>query len=392
MSPAQARTRAFKRSLRPDTRGLILVHMPLHAFLTAKHHEVLKRWLDLVRGTLAPESMPRIELLDDMPKFLQDIIAVLRTDAGRTAPVRAEQDSPNAAGHGGQRLRLGFSLDSIVREYGALRTAIVATAADAGIPIEIRELDILHDLLITGIANAVSAYAQQRDAQLARQANEHFAFIAHELRDPLSSASMAFGLLKSTGQLPVQSKTVDCLDRGLQRTAELIDETLKIARVASGIDLRRERTTLAALVEEARLGALSQAESKNIDVRVTIEHVDEVKLDRRLVRSAISNLLRNGIKYTPSGGVVHLRARVASARAVIEVEDSCGGLPPGKAEKVFAPFVRLDTRQGGFGLGLAIAKQAVDAHGGTIRVQDLPGKGCMFVLELPIGGADPSLG
>ena len=62
----------------------------------------------------------------------------------------------------------------------------------------------------------------------------------------------------------------------------------------------------------------------------------------------------------------------------------CGGLPPGKVEEAFAPFVRLDSRQSGFGLGLAIAKQAVDAHGGSIRVQNMPGKGCVFVLELPV--------
>ena len=81
---------------------------------------------------------------------------------------------------------------------------------------------------------------------------------------------------------------------------------------------------------------------------------------------------------------MELRGRIAEGRAVIEVEDSCGGLPPGKVEEAFAPFVRLDNRQTGFGLGLAIAKQAVDAHGGSIRVQDLPGKGCIFVLELPL--------
>jgi signal transduction histidine kinase len=75
---------------------------------------------------------------------------------------------------------------------------------------------------------------------------------------------------------------------------------------------------------------------------------------------------------------------MVNRRLVIEVEDCCGGLPPGKVEEAFAPFVRLDTKQSGFGLGLAIAKQAVDAHGGAIRVQNLPGKGCVFVLELPV--------
>ena len=86
---------------------------------------------------------------------------------------------------------------------------------------------------------------------------------------------------------------------------------------------------------------------------------------------------------------MELRGRIADGRVVIEVEDCCGGLPPGKVEEAFAPFVRLDNRQTGFGLGLAIAKQAVDAHGGSIRVQDLPGKGCIFVLELPIAADRP---
>jgi signal transduction histidine kinase len=66
------------------------------------------------------------------------------------------------------------------------------------------------------------------------------------------------------------------------------------------------------------------------------------------------------------------------------VHDSCGGLPPGKVEKAFAPFVRLDSSQDGFGLGLAIAKQAAESHGGNIRVQNVPGKGCIFVLELSL--------
>jgi signal transduction histidine kinase len=81
---------------------------------------------------------------------------------------------------------------------------------------------------------------------------------------------------------------------------------------------------------------------------------------------------------------VELRGQVTNGRLVIEVEDCCGGLDPGKVEEAFAPFIRLDNRQTGFGLGLAIAKQAVDAHGGNIRVQNLPGKGCIFVLEIPI--------
>jgi signal transduction histidine kinase len=218
-----------------------------------------------------------------------------------------------------------------------------------------------------------------------RQANEHFAFIAHELRDPLYSASMAFQLLKQGGHFPIGNRSVNALDRGLQRTSELIDQTLQVARVASGIELRRQSTTLKSLFEEAELAVVSEAESKSIEIRLLVGSDLQVGLDIRLVRSALGNLLRNGVKYTTAGGTVEVRGSINNGRVIIEVEDGCGGLPPGRVEKAFAPFVRMDTGQAGFGLGLAIAKQAVDAHGGTIRVQNLPGKGCVFVLELPIG-------
>jgi len=114
-----------------------------------------------------------------------------------------------------------------------------------------------------------------------------------------------------------------------------------------------------------------------------------LEVDARLIRSALGNLLHNAVKYSYPGSVVELRGSLADQRAVLEVEDACGGLDPGKVEAVFAPFVRLATNQSGFGLGLAIARQAADAHGGSIRVQNLPGKGCIFVLEFPFGTALP---
>ncbi len=359
--------------------------MALHEVLAAKRDDVILRWKAQVRGTLAPEAMPPFELINHIPEFVDEIVSALRADSGLSSRGPSPEESATAAGHGAQRLRLGFSLDSVVREYGTLRDAIVATARDAGAQLTFQELQVLFDAIVTGIAHAVSEYTRQRDAELLRQANEHFAFIAHELRNPLSSATMAFQLLKSKGLLPAESRSVGALERGLQHTSELVDQTLQIARVASGIELHRQATTLQALFEDAELGAISEAESKGVEIRLAIETDERVNLDTRLVRSALGNLLRNAVKYTSGGGVVQLRGQIANGRAVIEVEDRCGGLAPGKVEEAFAPFVRLDNRQSGFGLGLAIAKQAVDAHGGSIRVQNLPGKGCIFVLELPVG-------
>jgi signal transduction histidine kinase len=261
----------------------------------------------------------------------------------------------------------------------------VHAASEADPQPSFRELQVLFDAIVTGIADAVSEYTRRRDTELHRQANEHFAFIAHELRNPLSSAMMAFDLLKNKGQLPAESRSVGALERGLKRTSELVDQTLQITRVASGIELQRQATTLKTLFDDVELGAISEAESKSVEIRTVIEKDQSVMLDTRLVRSAIGNLLRNAVRYTCSGSAVELRGSVASGRAIIEVEDRCGGLEPGKVEEAFAPFARLDNRQSGFGLGLAIAKQAVDAHAGSIRVQNLPGKGCIFVLDLPVG-------
>jgi signal transduction histidine kinase len=314
---------------------------------------------------------------------VDEIVSVLRTDGGLPPRGPAPEESSTAAGHGAQRLRLGFSLDSVVREYGALCAAIVAVARDAGAQITFREMEVLFGATITGIARAVSEYTQQRDAELQRQTNEHFAFIAHELRNPLSSAILNFHVLKTTGRLPADSRPVAAMERDLQRTSELIEQSLQIARVASGVELHRNLTTLTALVGEAEQGAASEAESKGVEIRTAIEADERIALDTRLVRSALGNLVRNAVKYTTSGSLVEVRGRITNGRAVLEVEDCCGGLADGQVEEAFAPFVRLDSHQSGFGLGLAIAKQAVDAHGGSIRVQNLPGKGCIFVLELP---------
>lgn len=357
--------------------------MDLHEVLAIRGEEVIARWKELVRRTLAPQSTPSIELVDHMPEFLLGIIAALKEASGTPAGAPEEEPNGTAAVHGAHRLRMGFSVGAVIQEYGLLRTAIVDTALDAGVALKQAELQVLFDALIHGIAEAVSEYSRRRDAEFTRQASEHFAFVAHELGNPIGSARVALELLKRQGGLPEGEHAVGALERGLAQASELILSTLQNARVASGRDVHRTTTTLHALVADSMATATADAVAKGVVLRKAIENDRDLGLDHRLIRSALDNLVRNGVKYTPSGGNVEVRARVAHGRAIFEVEDCCGGLPPGELEQAFAPFVRLDERQGGFGLGLAIAKQAVDAHGGTLRVQSLPGKGCLFVMELP---------
>ena len=321
--------------------------------------------------------MPRWELIDHLPAFVAEIAQALEDREGR-------EGSKVAAEHGVQRLGLGFSLDGVVREYGALRDAILATARAEQVTVRDLDLDVLFECIITGIAEAVSEYQRQRDAELQRHMNEHFAFIAHELRNPLGSALSALGMLERKGKLDTSERFAQVLNRGLTRMHELIDSTLRSAQLSTGIYLKREPVKLSDLVQDMEMAAAASAEERHVSLSLRVENDMTIYVDQRLVRSALTNLVRNAVKFSHDGGAVDVRARGGPERVLIEVEDSCGGLPAGAVQQAFLPFTQLGVDRSGFGLGLAIAKQAADAHDGAIRVQDLPGKGCIFVLELPV--------
>jgi signal transduction histidine kinase len=357
----------------------------LHELLTALHEEVIQRWKERVESMLLPSPMSPLELVDEMPEFLGEVVRLLRTDAGLEPRDAASARTEIAASHGEQRLRLGFSLSSVVQEYGALQDAIVETAQAHGQEVTLREVQLIYDSILHGIVHAVSQYIRQRDAEFFQRANQSLAFMSHELRNAISSASSTVEILKQQAQIPPDSYAFRALEGSIGRTISLLDQMLRTAKVTAGVGLRRHWTRLVQLFDEATMSAMAEAELKHVELRQEIASDQELFLDPSLMQSALDNLVRNAVKFSRPGGGVTLRGRVENSHATIEIEDCCGGLDPGDVEEAFTPFVRLDEEQAGFGLGLAIARQAVSAHGGTLRVQNLPGKGCVFALELPIG-------
>ena len=111
-----------------------------------------------------------------------------------------------------------------------------------------------------------------------------------------------------------------------------------------------------------------------------------IDVDRQLIAAALANLLQNAFKFSRPNGHVVLRTDTAFApgRVAIEVEDECGGLPQGSAEDLFRPFEQRSNDRSGLGLGLAIARESVETNGGLIRARNLPGKGCIFTIDLPL--------
>jgi len=97
----------------------------------------------------------------------------------------------------------------------------------------------------------------------------------------------------------------------------------------------------------------------------------------------VFNLVQNGLKFSSPGSAVTIRVASVPGSVTIAVEDSCGGLPPGKVDELFSPTVQKGDDRSGYGLGLSIARQAVEAHSGRIEVRDIPGTGCVFTIKLP---------
>jgi hypothetical protein len=145
-----------------------------------------------------------------------------------------------------------------------------------------------------------------------------------------------------------------------------------------------ERVVLGELIEEVEIGASMIAQARGLCLtRTPADPSIIVEADRQILAGALSNLVQNALKFTRPTTTVAIRARTTTDRVLIEVEDECGGLPPGKAEDLLRPFVQLGDDRTGLGLGLSICRRAAKSMGGELHIRDLPGKGCIFTIDLP---------
>lgn len=328
---------------------------------------------------LAPNVCSREDILDHMPPFLDNAIAELRERA-RSERGGGEQI---AVKHGVQRFELGFDIDSLVRDYGILRKCIFDLIDEAQEHVPITEYRVLTDFLLEGISVAVKAYIEQRDAAQRLEAQKHFAFLAHELRNQISTVSVAFSVLQKRAVLP-EIKSTHLLDRGLGRLREMVDGALIEASLDGGGEVQREHLGLAALLRDACEDSEVDAEARGIKVHIEAPESLTIEADPRLLRSAVTNLFRNAVKFCHAGGKVTMRGGLRAQGGVfIEVEDTCGGLAPGVMAKLFTPFAQAGADRSGFGLGLSITRQAVEMQGGGVTIRNLPGEGCVFAIDFP---------
>ena len=370
----------------------------LHDFLSNNRQELAQRCRVKVGervGRLATER----QLRDGIPMFLEQLIRTLRVEQTSRPMARRRHDaavaghpapsevSVSAAQHGRDLLNLGLSVDQVVHDYGDLCQAITDLAVERNAPFEVDEFRSLNRCLDNAISDAVTEFSFQRDlltegAQSARS-RQKMGFFAHEMRNLLGTASLAFSAAKA-GQLSLSGATGSILERNLGHMEQLIAQSLEEVRAGSQDQALLEAFSLADFVAEIHAAALLSAQKHGC-----VLHAPQVDADlalcgqRDLLIAAVANLLHNAFKFTKPGTEVLLTAYAAGERIHIDVRDHCGGLAPGTAETMFLPFTQASGNRTGIGLGLTIARQSIAGDGGQLYVRDLPGNGCVFTVSLP---------
>ncbi len=199
--------------------------------------------------------------------------------------------------------------------------------------------------------------------------------VSHELRSPLARVNVALEIAKKKAN----AETIPVLDRiegESHRLNEMISRLLTLSRLETGErDFDKRELNLKSLVEQVAADADFEATAKNRSVNISKADDCHIIGSEELVQSAVENVLRNAVRYTREGTVVDVSLSANNGNAVVSITDHGGGVPEGELENLFRPFYRVgearDRGSGGTGLGLAIAEQAIRAHNGTIKAQNI---------------------
>jgi two-component system, OmpR family, sensor histidine kinase CpxA len=219
--------------------------------------------------------------------------------------------------------------------------------------------------------------------------------ISHELRSPLARLGVALGLARQRAGAPATA-SLDRIERESDNLNEMISQLLTLTRLESGTDGRkRSDVDLDNLVREVAEDADFEARSLNRSVQVVSSDKCSINGVEELLRSAVENVVRNAVRFTPEGTAVEVALRKQNGAgdnfAIISVRDRGHGVPEESLETIFRPFYRTEDARdrqsgGGTGLGLAITERAVRMHGGTVEASNAPGGGLSIEMKLLLTG------
>jgi signal transduction histidine kinase len=290
--------------------------------------------------------------------------------------------------------------DSIGSDYAglfvevAVRPDVASHLIIGGLPRSRLPLIVVLLLLTLGVG-AAALVQLRREHQLARMREDFVSGVSHELRTPLAQIRMFAELLEG-GRMQSESeraRSMGVINREARRLTHLVENILRFSRSGrASTGLRIERLDVAKTVREVieAFGPLAVSQDVSIDARV--EDGLTVRADRDAVSQMLLNLLDNAVKYGPTGQTITVTAVRKGQELCISVQDEGPGIPVHERHRIWRPYKRLihHTKESvaGTGIGLAVVDELVALHDGKVWVEDAPGGGAKFTVEMP--GAETS--
>lgn len=349
----------------------------LHEFLAAHAEEIVIRSWARVAGRKSPAPTPE-DLKNGPSLFLAQLIDSLKQATGAREAI-----GHGATVHGGELLALGFTVSDVIHGYGDIGQVITRLADERDVPITPGESRLFHACLDDAIAHAVTEYERLRDESVASDCTQRLAVLAHDLRNRLSAAMVAYSILQPN-MAGVDGSTGAVLGRSLKKLRDLVDNSVANVRLDARLGEQRRVSVAEAIAEAKDEASLGRGSGDAGLVVGSVPPDVQVVADPHILSSTLVNLLQNAFQFGRPAGKVAVRTSATAERVVIEVEDECGGLPPGRTEDLFRAFApQRSGKRAGLGLGLFSSRRGVEAMGGSLGVRNLPGHGCVFSIELP---------
>ena len=359
---------------------------------------LLSRWRQQVKELPSARNLDVPTLNDHIPDLIDELAAELLAKSDQTIPEGLNAGSPPV--HGLQRARDGFDIEEVVAEYNILRGCVHDLAQANGLVLQGKPFRILNRVLDGAIGMAVKTFAAAAALEVQHRREDYLAFLAHDLRTPLSAISMTTNVLERILPAPdssaTQTQLFKTLHRNVQHLSELVSNVIEEnTKLLPEQDFRLERRAfdLWPLVESLvqDLDPLAIGKKTRLTNQVPYEMV--VYADAGSLRRIFQNVIANAIDYTPGGEVVIGARKLAPAGSVeCWVSDNGAGIPQERLEKVFDKAETDPEKKGGTGLGLAVVKAYVEAHCGTVSVESKEGEGSTFRFTLPARQTDSAAG
>jgi signal transduction histidine kinase len=379
-------------------------HHEIGSIISRNAEELVERWCVRALAEQPHASRVYLDVLqNELREFLRAMGRVL-LQAGERDP-SAHRDQ--AREHGEQRWDNGWSLAELVRDYQILQLVLLEyLESELDRPLAVREAMAVGVFINDAIGSSIAAYVGSRDqhqGELERagmdalhnaqaRKDDFLALVVHELRNPVGpilSASEALSIRLQDADAEVRT-ALRVISRQSRQVARILDDLSDITRIAQGgLTLRQRVMDVADVLEEAVQATDGFMKEREHRVELTMQDTPlAIKGDPARLVQVLVNLLINAARYTPPGGHVNIIARRRDDRIDVSIRDTGVGIPEEMLSKVFDMYTRVsaptESSPDGLGIGLALVKEIVGLHDGTVSVtSDGPGQGAEFVISFP---------